>query len=61
MQAVKIKFFNLKYQTAKKFQLKMQIQVLVTMKQLNQLKKRQKNNKRKVQMDNLLDLNLNHS
>lgn len=60
MQVVKIKFFNQKYQTAKRCQIKMQIQVLVTMKLLNLLKKRQKINKRKVLMANLLDLNHNH-
>ena len=61
MQVVRIKFFNLKYQTAKKCRLKMQIQVLGTTKLLNLWKKRQKINKKKVLMANLLDLNHNHS
>jgi hypothetical protein len=60
MQVVRIKFFNRKYQTAKKYKLKMQIQVRETMKLFNLLKKWQKINKRKVLMANLLDLNHNH-
>ena len=60
MQVVRIKFFNRKYQTAKKYKLKMQIQVQETMKLFNLLKKWQKINKKKVLMANLLDLNHNH-
>jgi len=59
MQAVRIKFFNQKCQTAQRFLLKIQIRVLETMKLLNLLKRRQKINKKKVLMVNLLDLSLN--